>query len=570
MAAARDRSYALVFLLAFAVTSVGALAQQGLPGANTAARKSPCATPRQAVAAWSRHLRPESYDLHLAARCAQRPATMSQEAFTQAMRQLRQVFDWRGMALQLEKIPDTPGYVNPKTGREQVVLNDLLPQVWVEKVGARWVFPATVVSKIPTLHQKTVRVDLRGWVWLLPEWAKQDMLGIEGVTLWQLGALLLLVLLGMLLRLTVTSVVISRIEKFLNHFSGLRWGRDLLGPAAMPLGNLAMAAFLAFCIPSLALNARLAQSVMIAVRVLAAVSAVMMLYRSVDLLTAWIAARLTKSGSTGFDEQLVPLISRGLKVIIVLLGTIFVLQNLNVDVTSLLAGVTVGGLAVSFAARDTVSNLFGSVTVLIDKPFSVGDWVRTAGTEGIVETIGFRSTRIRTFYNSLVTVPNNKFTQVVVDNLGLREYRRCYITLHLRLDTTPEQIEAFCNGIRALLKAHPKTRKDYYEIHFNDYGSSSLDIMLYFFMKVPSWSDELRTRHEIFLDILRLAKSLGVQLAFPTQTLHVEQMATPSGEPRQSPAPRPQDLKRTVQEFGPGGAAVQPPGPRLGEGYFAE
>ena len=561
--------HTLACVFAFVLTAAGAFAQSS-SAPNTAAEANACATPRQALATWSQHLRPENYDLRKAARCAKRPAAMSKEAFAQAMQQLRHVFDWRGIAVQLEKIPDTPGYLNPKTGREQVVINDLLPHVWVEKIGTRWVFPAAVVSKIPTLYQKTLRLDLHGWLWLLPEWAKQDILGIKGATLWQLGALLLLVLLGMLLRLTVTSVVISRIEKFLNRFSGLHWGRDLLGPAALPLGNLAMAAFLAFCIPSLALNVRLAQGMMIAVRVLAAVSAVMMFYRSVDILTAWIAAQFTKRGSTGFDEQLVPLISRGLKVIIVLLGTIFVLQNLDVDVTSLLAGVTVGGLAVSFAARDTVSNLFGSVTVLIDKPFSVGDWVRTAGTEGIVESIGFRSTRIRTFYNSLVTVPNNKFTQVVVDNLGLREYRRCYITLHLRLDTTPDQIEAFCNGIRALLKAHPKTRKDYYEIHFNDYGVSSLDIMLYFFMKVPSWSHELRTRHEIFLDILRLAKSLGVQLAFPTQTLHVEQMAAPGKEAQQSPVPQSQDLKQRVQEFGPGGAQVQPPGPRLGEGYFVE
>ena len=157
----------------------------------------------------------------------------------------------------------------------------------------------------------------------------------------------------------------------------------------------------------------------------------------------------------------------------------------------------------------------------------------------------------------------------MVDNKGLRIYRRCYTTAQLRMDTSPQQIEAFCNGVRAILKAHPKTRKDYYEVHFNNYGTSSLDVMLYFFMKVPSWSEELRTRHEILLDILRLAQKLGVQFAYPTQTLHVEQMAATSSSP-QPTVPTDDKLEKSVRDFAAGGSSVIPPGPRLGEGYFVD
>ena len=190
-----------------------------------------------------------------------------------------------------------------------------------------------------------------------------------------------------------------------------------------------------------------------------------------------------------------------------------------------MAGVTIGGFGFAFAAKDTVSNIFGSVTIFADKPFSVGDWVKTAGTEGTVEEIGFRSTRIRTFYNSLVTVPNNKFTEVIVDNLGLREYRRTLATLGVAYHTTPDQLESFCNGIRAIIKAHPKSRKDYYEIHFSGFGESSLNIMLYFFFKVESWTQELRSRHEVYLDILRLSKELEIEIAFPTRTIHIDSLS---------------------------------------------
>ncbi|MEM7402433.1 MAG: mechanosensitive ion channel family protein [Myxococcota bacterium] len=560
---------AWLWAAALAVGGSWSAAAQSTAAASDSLAQSPpaasCATPRQAVATWLHYMHIDHYSPTKAVQCMQRPQQMTlQDLINNAVR-LKQLFDWQGIRIDLNKIPDTPD-----TRQQRIVLHPNLPDVWLEKTAqGLWVFPASVMANVAQLQQKTVAVDLQGLLWMLPGWAKQNILGIEGVTLWQIGALALCVLLGLLLRVVVTSFVVSYVESILSRFSRLHWGRDLLGSAATPLGNLAMAGFLAFFIPSLALNVHLAQWMLMGVRVLAAVSCVMVLYGSIDIFTAWIAERMSGQHAGGLDAQLVPLISRGLKIITVIMGVIFVLQNLDVNVTSLLAGVTVGGLAISFAAQETVSNLFGSFTVITDKPFSVGDWIITDGVEGIVETIGFRSTRVRTFYNSLVTIPNNKFTKVVVDNKGLRIYRRCYIVLQLRMDTSPQQIEAFCNGVRAIVKAHPKTRKDYYEVHFNDYGPSSFNIMLYFFMKVPSWSEELRTRHEILLDILRLCKQLGVDFAYPTQTLHVERMATPDKPPQSTAAPDDQ-LQQTVQGFGPGGKSVIAPGPRLGEGYFVD
>ena len=175
---------------------------------------------------------------------------------------------------------------------------------------------------------------------------------------------------------------------------------------------------------------------------------------------------------------------------------------------------------------------------------------------------------MRTFYNSLVSVPNGKLTDAIIDNYGMRKYRRTSTTLSLTYETTPEQMEAFCNGVRAIIAAHPQTRKDYYEVHFSGYGAASLDVMLYFFFEVPSWSEELRARHEVYLDIWRLARALQVQFAFPTQTLHIASQAAPTASP-EAPAPDAAALAAAFRAFGPGGAQVLPAGPRATPTYFA-
>ena len=135
--------------------------------------------------------------------------------------------------------------------------------------------------------------------------------------------------------------------------------------------------------------------------------------------------------------------------------------------------------------------------------------------------MGFRSTRIRTFHNSVITLPNSKLTTASVDNMGRRKYRRFSAKLGVQYDTTPDQIEAFCEGIRELLRQHPYTRKDYFQVYLNEFSDSSLNIFLYCFFDCSDWSIELRERHRLIVDILRLAKELHVEFAFPTRTLHM-------------------------------------------------
>ncbi len=260
--------------------------------------------------------------------------------------------------------------------------------------------------------------------------------------------------------------------------------------------------------------------VLIGLKFFAVVAAVWTGFHLIDLL-ATVVARRARRTTSRYDDLLIPLISKSLKAFVICVGVLQCAQAFDLPIAGLLGGLGIGGMAIAFASQDAVSNLFGSITVLLDRPFEVGDWVITEEIEGSVETVGFRSTRIRTFYNSLITLPNSRLTTAVVDNMGRRRFRRIKMMLGLQYDTSPEQIEAFCEGVRELIRRHPYTRKDYYHVYLHDFNASSLDVLLYCFVDCPDWSIELRERHQLLVDILQLAADLGVSFAFPTRTVHM-------------------------------------------------
>ena len=193
------------------------------------------------------------------------------------------------------------------------------------------------------------------------------------------------------------------------------------------------------------------------------VAAAWLVFRLIDLASGYLASRAERTASK-FDDVLIPLISTIAKIVGILMGILICAETFNFNVNTLLGGLGIGGMALALASKDAVSNLFGSFTVLIDRPFEIGDWVITEDIEGTVEQVGFRSTRIRTFYNSLITLPNSRLTTAVVDNMGRRRYRRVKAVLGVQYSTTPDQLDAFCEGIRELIRRSSATRKDYFHV----------------------------------------------------------------------------------------------------------
>ena len=152
--------------------------------------------------------------------------------------------------------------------------------------------------------------------------------------------------------------------------------------------------------------------------------------------------------------------------------------------------------------------------IFVDKPFRIGDWITCGDIDGTVEEIGFRSTRVRTFRDSLIYVPNARMADSMIDNHGRRIYRRYYAKLCVSYETPPGNIETFVSGLREILQAHPLSRKDVHEIHLHEFARWGIVVMFYVFVKVPSWSEELRVRHELNINILRLAKQLDIRFVY--------------------------------------------------------
>ena len=197
-------------------------------------------------------------------------------------------------------------------------------------------------------------------------------------------------------------------------------------------------------------------------------------------------------------------------------------DELGFPAYSVLAGLGVGGLAVALAARDTIANLIGSLLITIEKPFRVGHVVRIGGSEGTVEDVGFRSTRIRTPDNSLVTIPSSAVVNTTVENLSIRTKRRQRFFVQVMYDTPREKVEEVVTGIRQLIVDHPLAEESTCQVRFNNFAESSLDILVIFNLMVEDYASELREREAVLLQIMDLVKDAGVEFAFPTRTLYIE------------------------------------------------
>lgn len=393
-----------------------------------------------------------------------------------------------------------------------------------------WRFTAETIDEIDELYLSVQDAPVRYGVdertlstslWIRSQ-VPRDLRENEalGIELWQWIALLVIVFIGVVIDFALQSVLRVTTATRLRR-NEQEVDPEILKRAVRPFGLFGGALAALLLLQAIGLPPLAQQILFTAARLVLMVAGVLAAFRVVDVLTDILGRRATAT-DTKIDDLLVPLARRALKIFVFAIGLVYIAESLSIEILPLLTGLGIGGLAVAFAAKDTIENFFGSMAVIFDRPFEVGHWVVIGDVEGTVEELGFRSTRIRTFYNSLVTVPNASLVRATVDNYGRRKYRRYKAELGVAYDTPPEKIDAFCEGIRELIRQHPYTRNDYYQVYFTGYGASSLNVLLYVFFETPDWSVELRERHRLLNDILRLAHKLGVEFAYPTQTLYLK------------------------------------------------
>jgi MscS family membrane protein len=401
-----------------------------------------------------------------------------------------------------------------------------LPAIYLEKRGDQWRFSSFSVGQIAQLHSETYPLGTDRLLNLLPKMGTEQYLGLQ---LWQILGILILILLTFLAHLVFTFLVDRVLLYLMGKLGYGDIGKNYLLPIAKITSFYLIVLLLSLLIRVLHLPVEIWSWIVVVFNTLKPFLIMVIFYKIVDIVAAYFGSLATKTAST-LDDQLVPLLRKTLKAIVIIVGTLFILRDgLDLDIIPFLTGLSIGGVAIALAAQDTIKNFFGSIMIFIDKPFQVGDWVTSGEIDGTVEEVGFRSTRIRTFRNSLMYVPNGKIADAVVDNHGLRQYRRFTTTLTITYDTPSALMEQFVLGLREIIKSHPKTRKDLYHVYFNNLSSYSQDVMFYIFFEVPTIQEELQSRHEILTQIVKLAQTLGVRFAFPTQTLHMESFPEKKG-----------------------------------------
>jgi MscS family membrane protein len=209
------------------------------------------------------------------------------------------------------------------------------------------------------------------------------------------------------------------------------------------------------------------------------------------------------------------------RIFVIAMGLLAALAALGIPVNSVLAGLGIGGIAIAFAAQKTVENFFGAISIGVDQPLRVADYVRVGGVEGTVEKIGLRSTRIRTLDRTLVTIPNGKLADMQIETFAERDRIRLAATLALQYGATAAQLREVVSGIEALLRAHPKIWPETVVVRFLAFTDSSLSIELMAWFQTTDVTEFREIRQEVLLGVMEAVERCGASFAFPTRTVHL-------------------------------------------------
>jgi len=497
---------------------------------NMLAQKADLSTPRAAFYTHLHYLSAENYNPSLSSQSLY--GVSGGEAISKVIK-LKYIYEGKGVFIEYNSIPSNPSYLDslnfPVPKHAYKPFPFLLPDIYLEKYGNQWHYSAETVSKIDYLYNQIYPFGADLLVKYVPSYLKFKFLGIE---LWQWLALLISLILTYLLHILFKRILflsLKFIKKRLVKLPAINLD-DRLKQFAHPLSYLFGIYVIREVIPYIQLGQKTGNWIIASLNFASIVFWIFVFIKLVDVFIT-ILKHKSKQTNNKLDDQLIPIIKNTLKGIIILFGLFKMLIIMGANPKAIIAGASIGGLAIGLAAQDTVKNLIGTLMIFIDKPFKINDWIVFDGHEGSVEEVGFRSTLIRAADTSIITIPNSKLSEASVNNMGKRIYRRYTTTLGIRYDTPPELIEVFVEGIKKIIELHPTTRNysNYtpynsvpYNVEFINYGDSSLNILLNVYFMTHDYGEEMHGRHVLLLGILELANALGVEFAFPSQTLFME------------------------------------------------
>ncbi len=351
---------------------------------------------------------------------------------------------------------------------------------------------------------------------------------------WTDWLVLLGAILGGLVAGRVVSFALSKVGNRLIERGATGRGHvlaDLAGPASLTLLTVGLWAGLM----RLTMGEAMHSFCLKAVTTLFTVAVFWYLYNLISVIEVWLE-RLTSRTDSTLDDQLVPLLRKAMRIFLVIIAVLFILDTIfEADIGAWLAGLGIAGLAVSLAAQDSLKNVFGSVTIFLDRPFLVGDFISYNDQLGTVEEIGFRSTRVRLLDGHLMTVPNSNIVNDPVTNIGVRPYIRRVMNITITYDTPAEKIKDAVNIVNDILKTEGVKEnvwaQDVHDPHdpkhlpprvyFSDFNAASLNIVVYYWHRPPDWWAYLEHAQRFNQMLFEKFGEAGIDFAFPTQTLHL-------------------------------------------------
>jgi len=356
---------------------------------------------------------------------------------------------------------------------------------------------------------------------------KEIWLGLQSGSLlgseyWRYVVMLVCVFLGL---------VLGRIARYMMERRGERLKEDPKRPLsgvlctslARPMTVIGFYVGLYAGFQALTPSEQMADIIGTALRTLLAVTIGYAVYRMVDIIDHFLSGWAAKTESK-LDDMLVPMARKSLRIVTVIVVIMDILEQLAgaENIKSILAGLGIGGLAVALAAQDTIKNFFGSMMILLDKPFQIGDRIILGGHDGPVEEVGFRSTKIRTLDGHLVSVPNSVVVNEMVQNIGQRPFIKRVMNVTITYDTPREKVERAVQILKEILDNHEGMRPDFEpRVFFSDFNADSLNILVIYWYHPPDYWAFMAFSEKVNLEIFERFNAEGIEFAFPTQTLYL-------------------------------------------------
>ncbi len=524
-------SYTIWLLLAFTGSANGQLLPTATAKDTTEASapawpKDPLGrrTPRGAVSGFIQAVADQNYN-KAALYLNIEPALQENGEGAELARTLQRLLDQKGSIFPYTLISDkeegeAKDVLRPDLNRvgtitiQDETLNVFVEEIKGEEGGPIWLFSSETMHEISIIGGELAVPFLDR---LLPELLEEKKWG--GVPVGHWIGILILALLSFLVSWTITKVTLFLIR--------LLWRRAATEPTAGILQAFALPIRLYLAVWLFVASSQEVGVSIIVRQKFSAISLIiglaaflLLLWRLTEFITSFSEKRLTLRGHLS-GVSAVLFLRRLAKIAIIVFGAIAVLGAFGVDVTTGLAALGIGGIALALGAQKTVENFVGSVTLIADQPIRVGDFCKAGDTIGTVEEIGMRSTRIRTLDRTVVTIPNGEFSSIKIENYAHRDRFRLAPVFGLRYETSPDQMRYLLVELRAILYAHPKVDPEPARVRFAEFGAASLNVEVFAYILAKDFNEFVEVREDLLLRMMDVVEASGTGFAFPSQTLYL-------------------------------------------------